>query len=76
MSLYLCYPSCGLACVYWVEDTLFRTTLPPEEVAAIIVEPIQGEEDYIIPPPGFHISLHKIAKKYDILYVVDEVQSG
>ncbi len=72
----LCYPSCGLACVYWVEDTLFRTTLPPEEVAAIIVEPIQREEGYIIPPSGFHISLHKIAKKYDILYVVDEVQSG
>ena len=72
----LCYPSCGLACVQWVEDTLFRTTLPPEEVAAIIVEPIQGEGGYIVPPPEFHISLHKIAKKYDILYVVDEVQSG
>ncbi|HEA66210.1 MAG TPA: acetyl ornithine aminotransferase family protein [Desulfobacterales bacterium] len=72
----LCYPSCGLACVHWVEDTLFRTTLPPEEVAAIIVEPIQGEGGYIVPPPEFHIALHKIAKKYDILYVVDEVQSG
>jgi len=72
----LCYPSCGLACVHWVEDTLFRTSLPPEEVAAIIVEPIQGEGGYIVPPPEFHISLHKIAKKYDILYVVDEVQSG
>ncbi len=72
----LCYPSCGLACVHWVEETLFRTTLPPEEVAAIIVEPIQGEGGYIVPPPEFHISLHKIAKKYDILYVVDEVQSG
>jgi len=72
----LCYPSCGLACVHWVEDTLFRTTLPPEEVAAIIMEPIQGEGGYIVPPPEFHISLHKIAKKYDILYVVDEVQSG
>ncbi len=73
---HLCYPSCGLACVHWVEDTLFRTSLPPEEVAAIIVEPIQGEGGYIVPPPEFHKSLHKIAKKYDILYVVDEVQSG
>ena len=35
----LCYPDCGLFCVRWVEDTLFRTTIPPEEVAAIIVEP-------------------------------------
>jgi 4-aminobutyrate aminotransferase len=59
-----------------VEDTLFRTTLPPEEVAAIFVEPIQGEGGYIVPPPGFHEELHKIARKYGILYVADEVQSG
>jgi 4-aminobutyrate aminotransferase len=36
-------PECGIECVRWVEDTLFRTTVPPEEVAAIFVEPIQGE---------------------------------
>jgi len=72
----LFYPKCGLQCVHWVEDTLFRTTLPPEEVAAIIVEPIQGEGGYIVPPPEFHRELYKIAKKYGILYVVDEVQSG
>jgi 4-aminobutyrate aminotransferase len=62
--------------VHWVEDTLFRTTIPPEEVAAIFVEPIQGEGGYIVPPPEFHDELYKIAKKYDILYVADEVQSG
>jgi 4-aminobutyrate aminotransferase len=45
-------------------------------VAAIIVEPIQGEGGYIVPPPEFHRRLNNIAKKYDILYVVDEVQSG
>ena len=72
----LTYPECKLGCVDWVEDTLFRTTIPPEEVAAIIVEPIQGEGGYIVPPPGFHRKLNKIAKKYGILYVVDEVQSG
>jgi len=72
----LSYPQCGLGCVNWVEDTLFRTTIPPEEVAAIIVEPIQGEGGYIVPPPEFHLKLYKIAKKYGILYVVDEVQSG
>jgi 4-aminobutyrate aminotransferase len=72
----LTYPKCGLYCVNWVEDTLFRTTVPPEEVAAIFVEPIQGEGGYIVPPPGFHKKLYKIAKKYGILYVADEVQSG
>jgi len=72
----LSYPQCDLFCVRWVEDTLFRTTMPPEEVAAIFVEPIQGEGGYIVPPPDFHLKLYNIAKKYGILYVVDEVQSG
>lgn len=72
----LSYPQCGLECVHWVEETLFRTTMPPEEVAAIFVEPIQGEGGYIVPPPEFHRELYTIAKNYDILYVVDEVQSG
>ncbi|QTA88189.1 acetyl ornithine aminotransferase family protein [Desulfonema magnum] len=70
------YPGCGTECVRWVEESLFRTTMPPEEVAAIFVEPIQGEGGYIVPPPEFHIELHKLAKKYGILYVADEVQSG
>ena len=72
----LTYPKCGLYCVNWVEDTLFRSTMPAEEVAAIFVEPIQGEGGYIVPPPEFHGELNKIAKKYGILYVADEVQSG
>jgi len=73
---HMSYPECGMECVRWVEDTLFRTTVPPEEVAAIFVEPIQGEGGYIVPPPEFHRELQKIAKKYGILYVADEVQSG
>ncbi len=72
----LCYPQCDVACVHWVEDTLFRTTIPPDEVAAIFVEPIQGEGGYIVPPPEFHREMYKLVKKYDILYVADEVQSG
>src|SRR5512143_26087 len=72
----LTYPQCHLYCVHWVEDTLFRTTVPPEEVAAIFVEQIQGEGGYIVPPPEFHKEFHAIAKKYGILYVADEVQSG
>jgi 4-aminobutyrate aminotransferase len=70
------YPECGIECVRWVEDTLFRTTMPAEEVAAIFVEPIQGEGGYIVPPAEFHREFHKLAKKYGILYVADEVQSG
>ena len=72
----LTYPQCDLHCVHWVEDTLFRTTMPAEEVAAIFVEPIQGEGGYIVPPVEFHQELFKIARKYEILYVADEVQSG
>ena len=71
-----CYPTCGSACVRWIEDPLFRTCIPPEEVAAIFVEPIQGEGGYIVPPPEFHVELSKLAKKYGILLVADEIQSG
>jgi 4-aminobutyrate aminotransferase len=73
---HLCHPTCGTACVDWIEDTLFRTTVPPEEVAAIFVEPIQGEGGYVVPPPEFHQELYRVAQDYGILYVVDEVQSG
>jgi 4-aminobutyrate aminotransferase len=72
----LCYPDCGAECAVWLEETLFRTSIPAEEVAAIFVEPIQGEGGYIVPPPEFHQKLHAIARKYGILYVADEVQSG
>jgi 4-aminobutyrate aminotransferase len=50
--------------------------MPPEEVAAIFVEPIQGEGGYIVPPLEFHQELSRIARTYGILYVADEVQSG
>ena len=73
---HMSYPKCGIECVRWVEEGLFRTTMPPEEVAAIFVEPIQGEGGYIVPPPEFHKELHKVAQKYGILYVADEVQAG
>ncbi|MCJ7830609.1 MAG: acetyl ornithine aminotransferase family protein [Desulfobacterales bacterium] len=75
-SYNLTYPACGIYCVQWIENTLFRTSIPPEEVAAIFVEPIQGEGGYIVPPPEFHGELNRIAKKYGILIVADEVQSG
>lgn len=72
----LTYPSCEIDCVDFIEHTLFKKTVPPEEVAAIIVEPIQGEGGYIVPPPGYHQKLRKLTKKYGILLIADEVQSG
>lgn len=72
----LCHPKCGAECVAWLENTLFQTTMPPEEVAAIFVEPIQGEGGYIVPPPEFHRDLFRLAERYGILLVADEVQSG
>ncbi len=74
--LNLKYPDCGIACVDYIEDTLFKTIVPPEEVAAIFVEPIQGEGGYVVPPPEFHVRLKELAERYDILFVADEVQSG
>ncbi len=72
----VCYPGCGSACVAWIEDPLFRTCVPPEEVAAIFVEPVQGEGGYVVPPPEFLVELKKLTAKYGILLVADEVQSG
>ena len=68
--------SCAVECVKAIETELFRTTLPPEEVAAIFVEPIQGEGGYVVPPRKFFDELRKLADKYRILLVADEVQSG
>ncbi len=59
-----------------LEDRLFKTILPPEEVAAIFVEPIQGEGGYLVPPVEFHRELRRIANQHDILLIHDEVQSG
>lgn len=70
------YPGCGCNCVDWIREDLFKRSIPPEEVAAIFVEPIQGEGGYIVPPPEFHQKLFKLARDFGILFVVDEVQSG
>jgi 4-aminobutyrate aminotransferase len=66
----------AMACVRIIEHELFRTIVPPEEVAAIVVEPIQGEGGYLIPPKNFLGELKLLAEKYSILLVLDEVQSG
>jgi 4-aminobutyrate aminotransferase len=68
--------TCDFYCVTWIEEDLFRTTVPPEEVAAIFVEPIQGEGGYVVPPPGYLQRLQSLARKYGILLVADEIQTG
>jgi len=67
---------CDCICTDLIERQLFKTILPPDEVAAIIVEPIQGEGGYVIPPPGFLDNLRRLCDKYGILLIFDEVQSG
>ncbi|MBZ5612216.1 MAG: acetyl ornithine aminotransferase family protein [Acidobacteriia bacterium] len=66
----------AMACVHAIEEDLFRRMLPPDEVAAIVVEPIQGEGGYIIPPKNFLGELASLAERHGILLVFDEVQCG
>ena len=66
----------GLACAKFIEERLFKTTVPPEDVAAIFVEPIQGEGGYVPAPPEFLRELRRICDEHGILLVADEVQSG
>src|SRR5712692_2000657 len=66
----------ALGCARFIEDKLFKTILAPEEVAAIFVEPIQGEGGYVIAPTIFMQELRRICDKHGILLVLDEIQSG
>jgi 4-aminobutyrate aminotransferase len=66
----------ALGCARFIEDKLFKTTLPPEEVAAIFVEPVQGEGGYVVAPDVFMRELRRICDRHGILLVADEVQSG
>src|SRR5262249_43956871 len=59
-----------------IEETIFHRTAPPEEVAAVFVEPIQGEGGYYPIPPGCLAALRDLCDRHDILLVADEVQSG
>ncbi len=67
---------CDIACVKWIKEELFRTTAAPEEIAALFVEPIQGEGGYVVPPLRFLKMLRELCSEYGILMVVDEIQTG
>jgi 4-aminobutyrate aminotransferase len=66
----------GPHCARVIEELLFKTTVPAEECAAIIVEPIQGEGGYIVPPASFLQTIRAIADRHGIKVIADEVQSG
>lgn len=63
-------------CVDFIRGQLFTKVLPPNEVAAIVVESIQGEGGTIVPPPNFHQELQNLCREHGILYIVDEIQTG
>ncbi len=70
------YGQCNLECFQYLETILFQKTVPPSEVAAIFIEPIQGEGGYIVPPKEYMVQLRELTKKHGMLLVADEVQSG
>jgi 4-aminobutyrate aminotransferase len=68
--------SCNVECVKVLEEQIFKTIAPAEEVAAVFVEPVQGEGGYVVPPRRFFDELKSVCAKHGILLVCDEVQSG
>lgn len=73
---HLDHASCAIECVNYLEKILFRHEVAPDEIAAIFVEPIQGEGGYVVPPDEFLPMLQDLCRRYGILLVVDEIQSG
>ncbi len=70
------YPSCGIWCAKVLEEVYLDSFLPAEEVAALFLEPVQGEGGYIVPPPEFVKIIARTLKKHSILLVDDEIQAG
>ena len=68
--------ACCTECAPFIERDLFKRMVDPEEVAAIVVEPIQGEGGYVVAPREFLLGLQDICRRHDILLIADEIQSG
>jgi 4-aminobutyrate aminotransferase len=66
----------GEATVRYIEEEILNQIMPPKDVAGVLVESIQGEGGYLVPPDGFFPALRKLCDKHGILLIVDEVQSG
>jgi 4-aminobutyrate aminotransferase len=66
----------GETIVRYIEEQILGKLMPSEDIAGILVESIQGEGGYIVPPAGFFPALRRLCDKYDIVFIVDEVQSG
>jgi 4-aminobutyrate aminotransferase len=66
----------GKAVLDYIENQLFQHNVPPKDVAAVLIEPIQGEGGYIVPPAGFLAGLRALCDKHGILLIFDEVQAG
>ena len=72
----LTYPECHYWCVDFIDEYVLQKYVPPEDVAGMMIEPIQGEGGYVVPPPEYFQRLKKLADKYGFLLIDDEVQSG
>lgn len=70
------YPSCGLYCADYIPEKFFDLYVAPESIAAMIVEPVQGEGGFIVPPKEYLGKLQQICKDHDIIFIVDEIQTG
>ncbi|HEV7499121.1 MAG TPA: acetyl ornithine aminotransferase family protein [Vicinamibacteria bacterium] len=68
--------TCRVECLDLLTETMFQTTTDPTEIAAVIVEPVQGEGGYVVPHPGFLPRLREITRQHGILLIADEVQCG
>jgi 4-aminobutyrate aminotransferase len=72
----LTYPECHYWCVDFIDEYVLQKYVPPEDTAAIVFESIQGEGGYVVPPPEYFQRIKKLADKYGLLLIDDEVQSG
>ncbi len=70
------YPRCGLSCVSYLEDQVLGCACPPEDVACIHLELVQGDSGIIVPPNEWVLRVKRVCEKYDILFTVDEVRTG
>ena len=68
--------TCAAECLRFIEEQLFVHLVSPDEVAAVMVEPIQGEGGYVVPPAVFLERLRELTSRHGIVFIVDEVQSG